>query len=157
MLYEVITEQAAQAKATEDRVHLTLHLAHFSQQIPVPHGCSPPRCCPGDFRITSYNVCYTKLLRAREKLRLAIDYYRTRNPEVDIVLIEPGSDDRITSYNVCYTKLLRFDSLLRLKGQQLLVELDNWLSSQESENVSKDPDRRILKTGVGIYHYIEED
>ena len=50
-----------------------------------------------------------------------------------------------------------FDSLLRLKGQQLLVELDNWLSSQESENVSKDPDRRMLKTGVGIYHYIDED
>ena len=43
------------------------------------------------FRITSYNVCYTKLLRVNF----------------------PGKDGsgygaRITSYNVCYTKLLRF-------------------------------------------------
>ena len=50
-----------------------------------------------------------------------------------------------------------FNSLLRLKGQQLLVELDNWLSAQESENASQDPDGRVIRTGIGIYHYIEED
>jgi len=50
-----------------------------------------------------------------------------------------------------------FDSLLRLKGQQLLVELDNWLSAQESEENTEDKDRRVLRTGIGVYHYIEED
>ena len=50
-----------------------------------------------------------------------------------------------------------FDRLLRVKGQQLLVELDNWLSSQESPpNPRQDAHPRI-RTGVGIYHYIEED
>ena len=45
-------------------------------------------------RITSYNVCYTKLLRVVVNfLSNAIRY----TPE----------QDRITSYNVCYTKLLR--------------------------------------------------
>jgi hypothetical protein len=50
-----------------------------------------------------------------------------------------------------------FDRLLRVKGQQLLVELDNWLSAQESDAVGVNPDNRLIKTGVGIYHYIEED
>ena len=43
-----------------------------------------------DIRITSYNVCYTKLLRGQPALQ---------------PLSGPGC--RITSYNVCYTKLLR--------------------------------------------------
>ena len=52
-----------------------------------------------------------------------------------------------------------FQRLLQLKGQQLLVELDNWLSSQEPEATApssplKRP--RRVKTGVGIYHYIDE-
>jgi hypothetical protein len=50
-----------------------------------------------------------------------------------------------------------FDQLLRLKGQQLLVELDNWLSSQESTSEKAAPGDRAAKTGVGIYHFIEED
>jgi len=37
----------------------------------------------------------TQRIEAREKLRLAIDYYRTRNPEVDIVVIEPGSEEAL--------------------------------------------------------------
>ena len=44
-------------------------------------------------RITSYNVCYTKLLRAATVL--PIRYKRF------------VGFHRITSYNVCYTKLLR--------------------------------------------------
>lgn len=48
-----------------------------------------------------------------------------------------------------------FDKLIKVKGYQLLVELDNWLSAQEptSENV---PTERV-NTGVGIYHFIEEE
>ena len=48
------------------------------------------------FRITSYNVCYTKLLRSR-------GYHQCypRNICYRLLVV------RITSYNVCYTKLLR--------------------------------------------------
>ena len=45
-------------------------------------------------RITSYNVCYTKLLRDCSTFH-------------ELVV-----KSRITSYNVCYTKLLRSSSLL---------------------------------------------
>jgi hypothetical protein len=50
-----------------------------------------------------------------------------------------------------------FDRLVRLKGQQLLEELDNWLSTQESTRRTRPPDAPRVKTGVGIYHFIEED
>ena len=75
-------------------------------------------------RITSYNVCYTKLLR--DEQRQSCEDFRRRNN----VGHEAGEtyrrkkggssgqgenknlectvcEDRITSYNVCYTKLLR--------------------------------------------------
>ncbi len=50
-----------------------------------------------------------------------------------------------------------FDRLLRTKGQQLLVELDNWLSAQESHESAENSEITTIKTGVGIYHFIEED
>jgi hypothetical protein len=50
-----------------------------------------------------------------------------------------------------------FDKLLRIKGQQLLVELDNWLSAQEVTPTAQNPSPDRLKTGVGIYHFIEEE
>jgi len=50
-----------------------------------------------------------------------------------------------------------FDDLLRLKGQRLLVELDNWLSSQESDGLIVDKQMKTVRTGVGIYHYIDEE
>jgi hypothetical protein len=50
-----------------------------------------------------------------------------------------------------------FDRLLRLKGQQLLEELDNWLSTQESTAGPRSLGNQRIKTGVGIYHFIEED
>ena len=69
-------------------------------------------------RITSYNVCYTKLLRVvfyidpemasdpqlddLKSVTLSYTFYRAESEELD----------RITSYNVCYTKLLR-DELVR--------------------------------------------
>ena len=54
-------------------------------------------------RITSYNVCYTKLLRK---------IYRYANEQGITVFVNdesriPAKYRRITSYNVCYTKLLR--------------------------------------------------
>jgi hypothetical protein len=50
-----------------------------------------------------------------------------------------------------------FDRLIRVKGQQLLVELDNWLSAQESIDADSSRARFNVNTGVGIYHFIEEE
>lgn len=50
-----------------------------------------------------------------------------------------------------------FDKLVRSKGQQLLVELDNWLSAQEPVANTKIDEIPRVRTGLGIYHFIEED
>jgi hypothetical protein len=47
-----------------------------------------------------------------------------------------------------------FDKLLREKGQQLLIELDNWISMQD---VDAKGGRLNIRTGVGIYHYVETE
>ena len=89
-------------------------------------------------RITSYNVCYTKLLRRvdlgaqpladADRLRLAVVVPGNYDPAQGDLFADRlgrqvfgvcnrqhlGGDDalaglRITSYNVCYTKLLRSD------------------------------------------------
>ena len=87
MLYEVIT--AAVRAATEDLVELILPAGVDG----LDAGC---RNADGSLnhRITSYNVCYTKLLREFGDLGLDLD-------------ADPA---RITSYNVCYTKLLRAEA-----------------------------------------------
>ena len=53
-----------------------------------------------DHRITSYNVCYTKLLRVQIPVQ-------TRRPVKLRIPVPRRVPPRITSYNVCYTKLLR--------------------------------------------------
>ena len=55
-------------------------------------------------RITSYNVCYTKLLRG-----VLGDYALSLGKGY---LIHGTLYHRITSYNVCYTKLLRIENTL---------------------------------------------
>ena len=58
-------------------------------------------------RITSYNVCYTKLLRcsiARHIVHLLMKAFFSA-----VTMIRA----RITSYNVCYTKLLRLGLVAR--------------------------------------------
>ena len=69
------------------------------------------------YRITSYNVCYTKLLRDCKTNRLVSLTGRRflscqRSVLGDETLLNVLAkfyymDSRITSYNVCYTKLLR--------------------------------------------------
>ena len=73
-------------------------------------------------RITSYNVCYTKLLRptydvrfvgVNEPLNVTYKANIKQNTGIDwkdvnVVLSTAKTNlSRITSYNVCYTKLLR--------------------------------------------------
>lgn len=50
-----------------------------------------------------------------------------------------------------------FDRLIREKGFQLLIELDNWLSAQESTTSNGSPAASRVKTGVGIYHFVEDE
>lgn len=47
-----------------------------------------------------------------------------------------------------------FDQLVRTKGLQLLVELDNWLSAQELTPAARNKAEPRVKTGLGIYHFI---
>ena len=70
-------------------------------------------------RITSYNVCYTKLLRefVHDRLNITVMAHERLLQQLTEPLLAParklippmgGLDfSRITSYNVCYTKLLR--------------------------------------------------
>ena len=53
-------------------------------------------------RITSYNVCYTKLLRVVNGV-----FFGQRGPKWVFRVSITIRSTRITSYNVCYTKLLR--------------------------------------------------
>jgi len=49
-----------------------------------------------------------------------------------------------------------FEQLIRTKGLQLLVELDNWLSAQELTPGAKNKSEPRVRTGLGIYHFIDE-
>ena len=63
------------------------------------------------YRITSYNVCYTKLLRITRKLTpIAAQATATHCRRVIVSRRKTKPNTRITSYNVCYTKLLRSPS-----------------------------------------------
>ena len=95
--------------------------------IIISVACNRPCSC-GWARITSYNVCYTKLLRVKRQFTPLWGRGMTmifQNPQSAlnpfwrvgrlvgeaVRLREPGLSreqvHRITSYNVCYTKLLR--------------------------------------------------
>jgi hypothetical protein len=50
----------------------------------------------------------------------------------------------------------RFDALVREKGQELLEILDDWLGQYETKGGHKLPASEAIKTGVGIFHFIEK-
>jgi len=50
----------------------------------------------------------------------------------------------------------RFDELIREKGQELLEVLDDWLGENETKGGHKLPSTEAIKTGVGIFHFIEK-
>ena len=58
-------------------------------------------------RITSYNVCYTKLLRAPIRRGWFVRFRKRCMSTSKLLMRLPPAMARITSYNVCYTKLLR--------------------------------------------------
>ena len=49
-----------------------------------------------------------------------------------------------------------FDLLVREKGQELLETLDDWLGQHETPGGHKLPSDRSIRTGVGIFHFIEK-
>lgn len=49
----------------------------------------------------------TQRIEAREKLRLAIDHYRQKHPDIDILLIEPGSDEALLFFQGPMSSLAR--------------------------------------------------
>jgi len=50
-----------------------------------------------------------------------------------------------------------FDELIREKGQELLEILDDWLGQNETKGGHKLPPTKSIRTGVGIFHFIEKD
>jgi hypothetical protein len=50
----------------------------------------------------------------------------------------------------------QFDALVREKGQELLVALDDWLGQYEAKGGHKLPTSEAIKTGVGIFHFIDK-
>ena len=51
----------------------------------------------------------------------------------------------------------QFDALVRQKGQELLEVLDNWLTLREFETSRNPASQEKLKTGVGIFHFIDHE
>jgi hypothetical protein len=49
-----------------------------------------------------------------------------------------------------------FDALVREKGQEFLELLDNWLTSHEVKGGHKLPSSKAIKTGVGVFHFLEK-
>jgi hypothetical protein len=50
--------------------------------------------------------------------------------------------------------LPRFDAYIKVRCQDLLEELDNWLSQQPQPDKSKND--IVLRTGVGIFHFVAD-
>ena len=112
---------------------MALGCKYGTHRVIEPVGAMPQTAqrIDNDIRITSYNVCYTKLLRTDPNSKDWRDwpyipgdaameapdgYYRILGRIDDVI---NNNDIRITSYNVCYTKLLRYSYFIRLVGESL--------------------------------------
>jgi len=62
----------------------------------------------------------------------------------------------ITMEGLSPQRFKQFDDLVREKGQELLEKLDDWLGQYEIKGGSKLPATETIKTGVGIFHFIEK-
>jgi hypothetical protein len=115
----------------------------------------------GSFRVlTRAYIPETLHPDALERLGRVVQNFVTTY-EYNMRKIAPGAGrfERIVSADQGLRAQLMpaFDRLIRLKGQQLLEELDNWLSTQESTAGPRGLGNQRVKTGVGIYHFVEDD
>jgi hypothetical protein len=63
----------------------------------------------------------------------------------------------ITMEGLSPSKFTAFDELIREKGQELLEILDDWLGQNEIKGGHKLPPTESIRTGVGIFHFIEKN
>ena len=63
----------------------------------------------------------------------------------------------ITMEGLSPNKFQAFDELIREKGQELLEILDDWLGQNEMKGGHKLPPSESIRTGVGIFHFVEKD
>lgn len=63
----------------------------------------------------------------------------------------------ITMEGLSPSKFRAFDDLIREKGQELLEILDDWLGQNEIKGGHKLPPTESIRTGVGIFHFIEKN
>ena len=132
MLYEVITCLCTELNGIEERHHPEFYLFLTTCTLAMMMLVSSVELLTIyvalELRITSYNVCYTKLLRSRVFACARLDLVLCQDVCADLrdhvgaldvsaitlrsaheLLLEDhdSGGTRITSYNVCYTKLLR--------------------------------------------------
>lgn len=62
----------------------------------------------------------------------------------------------ITMEGLSPSDLVAFDALVREKAQELLEILDDWLGQHEIPGGHKLPPNESIRTGVGIFHFIEK-
>jgi hypothetical protein len=63
----------------------------------------------------------------------------------------------ITMEGLSASGFAAFDELIREKGQELLEILDDWLGQNEIKGGHRLPPSESIRTGVGIFHFIEKD
>jgi hypothetical protein len=63
----------------------------------------------------------------------------------------------ITMEGLMPSKFKAFDELIREKGQELLEILDDWLGQNETQGGHKLPPTESIRTGVGIFHFVEKN
>jgi hypothetical protein len=63
----------------------------------------------------------------------------------------------ITMEGLSPAKFQAFDELIREKGQELLEILDDWLGQNEVKGGHKLPPDESIRTGVGIFHFVEKN
>jgi len=63
----------------------------------------------------------------------------------------------ITMEGLLPSKFQAFDELIREKGQELLEILDDWLGQNETQGGHKLPPTESIRTGVGIFHFVEKN
>jgi hypothetical protein len=62
----------------------------------------------------------------------------------------------ITMEGLSPQRFREFDALIREKGQEFLEKLDDWLGQHETKGGSKLPHSESIKTGIGVFHFIEK-
>src|SRR5690606_25401496 len=92
--------------------------------------------------------------RMLARLADTLDY----NTEVESPALRRFQRWVVTDFGLTEEQYEQFSAYLRIKCQELLETLDNWIGMQEqraSGGQERLPKRRVI-TGVGIYHFLDE-